>query len=146
VFSFCFCLLIILLWVFYFYSYFVFSFCIINFTITIFSSLFSPPSYSLLLCYNPLFSFPTTLSAPSHPLSPPAFTSPSHPPTNCHHTTPPSYILTYCTNFIQPQPLQSLTQAPYSSRNTPKHTQEPQNPAAPKSLPPLTHLTSCLPF
>jgi hypothetical protein len=63
---------------------------IINFTITILLSLFLPSSLSLLLlCYNPLFSLPTTLSAPSHPL----FTSPSYPSLSCHHNTPPSYTL-----------------------------------------------------
>jgi hypothetical protein len=45
------------------------------------------------LCYNPLFSLPTTLSAPSHPLFPPS--SPlSYPPQTCHHTTPSSYLTT----------------------------------------------------
>jgi hypothetical protein len=60
-------LFVILLWVFIFILIFFFSFCTINFTITIFSSLFSPPSLSLLLlCYNPLFSFSTTFSGTSH--------------------------------------------------------------------------------
>jgi hypothetical protein len=96
-----------------------------------------------------LFSFPTTLSVPSHPLSPLAFTCPSlHPPT-CHHTLPPSYTLTtfwpiYCTNFIQPQTLQSLTQAPYTTmteiqQNTHKghKTQKPPHcfPYSPTPLP-----------
>jgi hypothetical protein len=45
--------------------------CIINFTLAIFLSLSLPPSLSVIfLCYNPLFSPPTTLSAPSYPLSP----------------------------------------------------------------------------
>jgi hypothetical protein len=42
--------------------------CIINYTITIPLSLFSSSSLSLLLLYyNPLFSLPATLSAPSYP-------------------------------------------------------------------------------
>jgi hypothetical protein len=54
--------------------YLVFFFCIINFAVTIFLFLFLLPSVSLLfLCYNPLFSLPTSLSAPSHPLSPLVF-------------------------------------------------------------------------
>jgi hypothetical protein len=59
---------------FYFYFYY---FCIINFTITILSPLllFLPSSLShQFLCYNPLFSLPTTLSSPSQlfPLSSPS--------------------------------------------------------------------------
>jgi hypothetical protein len=72
-------------------------FCITNFTITIFLSLFLPPSLSLpSLCYNPFFSLATTLSAPSHLLSPPVFTSLFYLSPTCHHTNPPSYTLTTC--------------------------------------------------
>jgi hypothetical protein len=64
-----------------------FFFCIINFSITIFLSLVLPPLLSLLfLCYNMLFSFPTTVSAPSHWL--------------CHPVSPSSPIL--------PQPVTTL--------------------------------------
>jgi hypothetical protein len=68
------------------------------------------PSLSLLLlCYNPLFCFPTTLSASSYLYSSPVFTALFHPPPTCHDTTHPSYTLTtcwptYCTHFTQPQP------------------------------------------
>jgi hypothetical protein len=60
------------------------------------------------------------LSAPSYPLSPSDLTFPSHSPSPCHQTIPPSYKLitcwpTYYTNFTQPWPLQSLTQAPYTT-------------------------------
>jgi hypothetical protein len=60
--------------VFYCFFFFLFNFyfyysCIINFTIIILLALFFPSSLSFpLLCYNPLFSLPTTLSGPSHPL------------------------------------------------------------------------------
>jgi hypothetical protein len=58
------------------FSFFLFYFyysCVINFTISILLSLFLHSSLSLLfLCYNPLFSLPTTLSASSHPLFPPS--------------------------------------------------------------------------
>jgi hypothetical protein len=139
--------------IFIFIPIFCFSFCTINFTITIFSSLTSHTSCSLLLlCYNPLLSFPTTLSAPSHPLSFPAFTSASHTPQTCHQTTPPFYTLTtywptYCTNFTQYQPptIPDISTLHYN-RNTSKHTQESQNPVVPTLLPLFTHLTSCLSF
>jgi hypothetical protein len=70
----CFFLLLLLLYAYYiivdfFYFYTHFPFCAINFTITIFLSLLPPTSLSLFLCYNPLISFPPTLSATSHPLS-----------------------------------------------------------------------------
>jgi hypothetical protein len=48
-----------------------FFFCIIYFTVSTFLSLFlSLPLSLLFLCHNPLFSLPTIISAPSHPLSP----------------------------------------------------------------------------
>jgi hypothetical protein len=63
------------------------SFALLTFP-ALFSSPFLPHSLSLLsLYYNPLFSLPTILSAPSHPLSSPVFTSPSYPSPNCHHIT-----------------------------------------------------------
>jgi hypothetical protein len=44
---------------------------VVNFTITIFLSLFlSPLLFFFFLCYNPFFYLPITLSAPSHPLFP----------------------------------------------------------------------------
>jgi hypothetical protein len=121
------------------------TFYTINFTITILSSLLSPPSLSLfLLCYNPLVFFPITLSALL--IHSPHFSS------SPNQTTFPFYTLTtcwptYCTNFTQPQPpiIPDTSTLPYN-RNTPKHTQGPQNPAAPILLLPLTHSTSCLPF
>jgi hypothetical protein len=66
-----------------------------------------------------LLSFPTTLSAPSHPLSPLAFISSSHPPPTCHHTTlPPTHSLPADQPTVptlhNPNPLQSPTQAPYT--------------------------------
>jgi hypothetical protein len=132
---------------------FLSSFCVINFIITIFSSLFLPSSLSLLLlCYNPLFSLLTTLSALSYLLSPPVFTSPSNPPPTSHCTTPPSYTLTtrwlaYSANFTQPQPpVIPDTCTLHYNRNISKHTQEPQNLAAPIPLTPLTHSTSHPPF
>jgi hypothetical protein len=113
-------------------------FCIINFTITIFLSLFLPPSLSLLfLCKNPLFFLQTTLSAPSHALSPPCLHLPSYSFPNCHHTTLPSYTLTthwlaYYNNSTHPQPpaIPDISTLHYNNRYTPKHTQGPQNPEA----------------
>jgi hypothetical protein len=65
-----------------------FFFSFVSFSITIFLSLFLPPSLSLLLlCYNPLLSLLTTLSAPSHPLSSPS--SPPSPILPQAVTTPP---------------------------------------------------------
>jgi hypothetical protein len=85
--------------------------CIINFTITIILSLFLSFSLSLLLlCYNPLLSLPTTLSAPFHPIhSFPCLHIPLLSSPTCHHTTHSSYILTTCwlaccMNCTHPQP------------------------------------------
>jgi hypothetical protein len=102
-------------------SIFFFYLCTINFTITILSSLLSPSSLSLLLlCYNPLLSFPTILSAFSHPLCPLPSLSPSIlpqpvttlplPPTY----SPPADKPTIPT-IHNPNPLKSLIQAPYTT-------------------------------
>jgi hypothetical protein len=92
-----------------------------------------------------LFYLPITLSAPSHPLSPPIFTSLSYPQT-CHHTTLPFYTVTShwlaCrTNSTQPQlpAIPDTSTFHYNKRNTLKDTQRPQNPAAPIPFPPPTH-------
>jgi hypothetical protein len=121
-------------------------FCIINFTATTFLCLFLPPSVSLLLlCYNSLYSLPTTLSAPSHSLSP-IFTSLSYPPPTCQHTNPPSYTLTThwldnCTNYARPwPPAIPDTSTFHYNRNIPKHAQGPQNPAVPFLSPHLPTL------
>jgi hypothetical protein len=139
---------ILFLFLFPFYSYYT-----INFTITIFSSLLSPlhsPSFS---CAKIHCSHSQLLFLPLLTHSPPALTFPSHSPPTCHHTTPPSHTLTACwptyyTNFTQPQlpAIPDTSTLHYSNRNTPKHTQEPQNPAASTLLSPLTHPTSCLLF
>jgi hypothetical protein len=109
----------------------------INFVITIFLNLLLPPSLSFLfLCYNPLFSLPTTLCAPSHPLNP-VFTSPCYPSPTYHYTTPPFYKLNthwlpYCTNCTQLQTpaIPDTSILHYNNRNTHKHikchkTQQP---------------------
>jgi hypothetical protein len=131
----------------------LFSFCTINFTITIFSSLFSPLSLSSFSCAT-IHYFPSQLLFlpllfHSLPLPSPLF----HPPSTCHYTTLHFYTLItcrqiYCTNFIKPQPLAipDTNTLHYSNRNTLKHTQGPQNSAAPSALPPLTHHTSHLPI
>jgi hypothetical protein len=144
-----------LLWflnmVFLFFFLFPFYSCITISIITILLSLFWPFSLSLLLYYKPLFSLPTTLSAPSHPLFP-VFTSPFYHSPTCHHTTPPSYTLTtywlaYCSNCTQPLlPSISDTNTLCYNRNTRKHTQGPQNPAATIPLNPPTHPFSHSPF
>jgi hypothetical protein len=71
-------------------------------------------------------SFPKTSSVPSHPLSTPALTFPSHSSPTCHQTTPPSYTiitlwLTYYTNFTQPQPpaIPNTSTFYYNNRNIP---------------------------
>jgi hypothetical protein len=133
--------LLFLYLVFIFFSLVVFFSCIINFITTIFLSLFLLPSHPpLFLCYNPLFSLPTTLSSHSHPHSVPVFTFPSFPSQPVTTLFPPSYSLNthwlvYCTTIYNLSPLQSLTSIlHYNNRNTHKHTQGPQNPAAPTSL------------
>jgi hypothetical protein len=81
--------------------------CIINFTITILLPLFLPSSlFLLLLCYNPLFSLPTTLSAPSHSLPPSSSTLlicpqpvTTLPFPHTHHL-----LTTYCTNCSHQPP------------------------------------------
>jgi hypothetical protein len=116
--------------------------------ITILLSPFSSSSLSfLLLYYNPLFSLPTTLCDPFHPLFP-CITLLFHPLPPCQHTTPPSYTLTTCwlvysTNYTQPRPLQSLTQTPSP---TTTNTQGPQNPATPIILNAPIHSFSHPPF
>jgi hypothetical protein len=113
----------------FFFSLFVL-FCTMNFNITIFLSLFLRPLLVLLFwCYNPLFSLPTTLSAPSYPLSPHVLITPSYPSPICHHTDPPSYTLTTCPadnptvlTVHTLSPLQFLIQAPSKSGNIYKHT------------------------
>jgi hypothetical protein len=106
-----------------------FFFYIINFTITIFLSLFLPPSLSLLFpCYYPLFSLPATLSALSHPLYPclhlllisfpnlsphyPSLLHTYHPLTSLLYQIPPSCYPRHSTLH-------------YSNRNIPKHAQGP---------------------
>jgi hypothetical protein len=65
------------------------------------------PSLSLLfLCYNPLFSFPTTLPAPSHPLSP--LSSPPFP-------SPPNHSPHYCSLLHILHPLTSLMYQLYTT-------------------------------
>jgi hypothetical protein len=85
-----------------------------------------------------LFFFSSTLSL--------AFNTPSHPPPTCHQTTSLSYTLitcwpTYCNNLTQPQPpaIPDTSTLHYNNRNTPKHTQGPQNSAAPTHITSLTH-------
>jgi hypothetical protein len=129
-----------------FFFLFLFYSCI-NSIVTILLSSFSSSSLSLLILYYiPLFSLLTTLSAPSHPLFPLSFPSPSHLPPTCHHTTPPSYTLTTCwlaysTNRTQPQPpaIPDTNTLYYNNRNTPKHTQGSQNPETLITLNPHTH-------
>jgi hypothetical protein len=130
-----------------------FFFCTINFIFTIFLSLFLPPSLSLpILCYNPLF-FPQLflhlLSASSLLVS--SSSSLSSP--TCHHITPPSYTFTtcwlaFCNNHTHPQPsaIHDTSTLYYNSGNIPKHTQGPQNLAAPRQPPPPTYPTSFLPL
>jgi hypothetical protein len=123
-------LFVILFWALYFYVYSYFPFFFLYsqlhhqyLLIPILTS-----STLLFLYYNPLFSFPTTLSVPSHPLSSPAFTYTSHPPQTCYQTTPSSYTFTtcwptYCTKFTQPKLLAIPdTSILHYKRNTPKHT------------------------
>jgi hypothetical protein len=96
-----------------------------------------------------LLSFLTILSAPSHPLSPPAFTSSTYPPPTCHQTTTPFYTLTTCwttyyINFTQLQPPGIPDTITYTTTiEIHPNTHRPQNPAAPTLLPLLTHPTSC---
>jgi hypothetical protein len=129
----------------FFSFYFFFYSCIINSIITILLSPFSSSSLSLLLLYyNSLFSLPTTLSAPSHPLFP--LSSPVTQPVTtiqllptCRHPTPPSYTLTTCwlassTNCTQHPAIPDTNTLHYNNRNTPKHIQGPQNPANPIAL------------
>jgi hypothetical protein len=81
-----------------------------------------------------MLSFPTTLSVPSHSLSPPAHTFPSNSPLTCHQTTPSSYTLitcwpTYYTNYTQPQSpaIPDISTLLYNRNIPPKHTQGPQS-------------------
>jgi hypothetical protein len=107
-----------------------------------------PFSFATIHCPPSQLSFCPFLSTLS-----PIFTSSSYLAPTCHKTTPASYILTtcwlaYCTNFTQPQPpaIPDTSTLHYTNRKTPKHTQGPQNPAAPKTLSSLTNPTSCLLF
>jgi hypothetical protein len=143
-------LFIILLWVFYFYFYSYF----LSVLSTLPSLLSHPYSHHL---HSPIFSCATIHGSPSqllflpiihflHLPSPPFLYSP-----NCHYTIPPSYTHKLLTNLLyklsktQPPVIPDTSTLHYSG-NIPKHTQEPQNPVAPTSLPPLTHLNYHLPF
>jgi hypothetical protein len=110
---------------------------------TIVLSLFLPPSLSHCSPSQLLF-----LPLLIHSL--PVFASPSYTSPTCHHTTPPSYTLTtcwlaYCTNHTPLQPpspaIPDTGTLHHNSKNTPKHTQGLQNPAAPISLPSPIHLS-----
>jgi hypothetical protein len=100
---------------------------------------------SIALLYNYSFCpFSPTLSPCPHLPLPFSLT--------CHQTTPPYYTLTTCwltyyTNFTQPQPpaISDISTLHYN-RNTPKHTQGPQNLTAPTELHPLAHSTPTSPF
>jgi hypothetical protein len=112
------------------------------------------PSLSLLLlCWNPLFPSPGTHFSTSHTTLPPVLTLASHSPPTCHQTNPVSYTfitwwLTYYNNFTQPQTsaIPTTSTLYYNNRNTPKHTQGPQNPTAPALLPSLTTPLLTSPF
>jgi hypothetical protein len=148
-------LFVLLLWGFLFLFFFsFFSFYTTNFTITIFSSLLTSPSFSLLLlCENPLHSFLMTLCAPSHPLLTPACTLPSHSPPTCHQTIPPSYTLTTCwptyyTKFTQPQPptIPDTSTLHYNNRkNTQTHTRATK-PSSPHTTSPSPTPLPTTPF
>jgi hypothetical protein len=105
------------------------SFCIIDFTITIFFSVFLPPSLSLLLLhYNPLFSLPTILSTPSHPLSTPVLNSPfsssnlsSHYPSLLHTHNLLTTLLCQLYTFTVPC-IPWHKHPHYNNRNTPTYT------------------------
>jgi hypothetical protein len=117
-----------------------FFFCIINFTISVFLSLVLPPPLSFLfLWYNTLFSLPTTLSAPSHPLSslslpPPILPQPVTTLPFPLHTHLPLPGLLYQPNTPPAPEIPDTSTLHYSSGNAPTHTRGPQNPAAPISL------------
>jgi hypothetical protein len=119
---------------FFFLSFFYFYSCIINSIITILLFLFLPSSFSLVLSPNYSFcSFSSTLST--------VFTSSSHPPSTCHHTTLASYTLTICwlayhTNSTQLQPpaILGTNILHYNNRNTHQNTHEWQNSTAPYLL------------
>jgi hypothetical protein len=132
-------------------GFFIFIFIPIFFFLSVLSLhhhyLLTPSLSLLLLCYNPLFSFPTTLSAPFHPISPPAFNylfpnlSPHYPSLlHTHHLLTNLLYQLYTT----PTPAIPDTSTLHYNRNT--LTQGSQNPAAPTLLPSLTHPTAHLPF
>jgi hypothetical protein len=92
---------------------------------------------------------PTTLSAHSHPLFPiftPLLMTPnlsSHHPSLLHIHHLLTSILYHL--YINPTSCNPWHKH-YNNRNTPKHTQGPQNPAAPTPLKPPTHPFYCLPL
>jgi hypothetical protein len=110
-----------------------------------------PPSLSLLfLCYNPLFSFPTTFSAPLYPLSPhlqlPLL---SFPNMSSHYLSflHTHHLLTSLLYQLYPSPLKSLTYA-LSTTTTETHpnmhkSHKPQQPSCFFPQPPTF---SCAPL
>jgi hypothetical protein len=109
-------------------SFFIFLYCKFYYHFLI-----PTPTPSLSL----LFSFPTTRSAPSHPLSPPALTFPSHSPPTCHQTTHTHHPLTNLhTNFTQPQTLAipDPSTLHYNNRNTPNTHKEHKTQQSPHSF------------
>jgi hypothetical protein len=108
---------------------------IINFTTTILLSLCLLPALSLLfLCYNILLSLPTNLSAPSCPFTPylcprsSSNLSPHYPA--FLHTYNLLTSLLYQLYTLQHSAIPDTNTLYYNSRNTSKHTQGQQNPAA----------------
>jgi hypothetical protein len=103
----------------------------------LFTFLPSPVLQSIVLAPNysfwPVFPPSSTL----HPIFPQPVTTLALPPTHSTHW------LAYCTNYTQPPPSAILDTSTlhYNNRNTPKHTQRPQTPAAlfplPLLVPPL---------
>jgi hypothetical protein len=94
--------------------------------------------YPSQLLFLPLLIHYFALPSTSSPIPPQTVTRLSLPPTD-------SLLIKPLYQLTQPQPLPIPdTSTLHYNRNTPKHTQEPQNPAAHTLLPPLTHPTSCL--
>jgi hypothetical protein len=144
--------LLFLYLLFFIFFLWLFFFCI-DFTNTIFLSLFLSLHFPSFFCATsivlpPNYSFCPFSSIISLFLYLLLLSS-----STCHHTTPPSYRLTThwpinYTNCTQSQPpaIPNTSTLHYNNRNRHKHTQGSQNPAAPTPFPPLNHLFSCIPF
>jgi hypothetical protein len=126
--------LFLFLFSFFFLYYQLHHHCLLILILTPFTCPPSPVLQCIVLLPNYLFyAFSSTLPPCLHLPFPPSPNLAPHYPSSYTLTT---CWLTYCTNCTQPNPCNPWhSTLHFNNRDTPKHTQGPQNPAAPHSFP-----------